>query len=199
MKIGLFFGSFNPIHLGHTRLAQYILEHTELDEIWLVVSPNNPLKEATTLWDEAIRYELACHATHDMQGVRASDFEFSLPRPNYTINTLRALDQAYPDHQFSLIIGSDNMAIFHKWRSYEEILHDYPILVYPRQGDDLATLREMYPQMQIVEGAPFFPISATEIRESLQQGTIQNEWLHPDVIDFLQKNAKLFANIKKKR
>lgn len=190
MHIGLFFGSFNPIHLGHTRLAQYIHQHTALDEIWLIVSPNNPLKDANSLWDEQLRYQLASLATQDLQGIKASDFEFALPRPNYTISTLRALQQAYPQHQFHLIMGSDNMAIFHRWRAADEIARDFPILVYPREGDDLAALQQKYPNMQIIQGAPYFPISATTIRENLKNKDLLQEWLHPAVIDFLKKNAK---------
>lgn len=198
MLVGLFFGSFNPIHLGHTRLAEYILAHTDLDEIWLIVSPNNPLKAAHTLLPEDIRFRLAQMATAELDGIRASDFEFALPKPNYTINTLRALDKAYPDHQFSLIIGSDNMAIFSRWRQADEIERDYRIIVYPREGDDIAALQAQHPTMQVVTGAPFFPISATTIRENLANGLCLDEWLHPNVAQFLQKNNKLFGQFKKK-
>lgn len=196
MQIGLFFGSFNPIHLGHTGLAQYLLEHTCLEQIWLVVSPNNPLKEPGSLLDEHVRYRLACMATADLPGISATDFEFSLPKPNYTITTLEAFSQAYPEHRFSLIMGSDNMAIFHRWRSHQIIQEHYPIIVYPREGDDMKALMEQYPTMQVVEGAPLFEVSATQIREKLTHGIDSGSWLHPDVEDFLKKNTLLFANIK---
>lgn len=193
MKIGIFSGSFNPIHLGHTRLAEYILQHTELDEVWLMVSPNNPLKKKSELLDERIRYHLAELATEGLDGIRPSDFEFTLPRPNYTVNTLAALSEAFPEHSFSLIIGSDNMAIFHLWKDWQTILSNYPIIVYPREGDDMETLCERYPEMLIAEGAPQLRISATTIRTHLTDESIADEWLHPDVKDFLKKNADLFA------
>ena len=186
MKIGIFSGSFNPIHLGHTRLAAYIRQQAGLDEVWLMVSPNNPLKAASELMDEKLRYHLAQLATAELEGIRPSDFEFHLPKPNYTIHTLEQLTAAYPQHQFSLIIGSDNMAIFHKWKDWQRILALYPIIVYPREGDDLAALKQLYPMMHVIEGAPLLNISATEIRAHLQDDTLLREWLHPDVATYLR-------------
>ena len=186
MKIGIFSGSFNPIHLGHTRLAAYIRQQAGLDEVWLMVSPNNPLKSASELMDEKLRYHLAQLATAELEGIRPSDFELHLPRPSYTINTLEQLTAAYPQHQFSLIIGSDNMAIFHKWKDWQRILALYPIIVYPREGDDLAALKQLYPMMHVIEGAPLLNISATEIRAHLQDDTLLREWLHPDVATCLR-------------
>ena len=186
MKIGIFSGSFNPIHLGHTRLAAYIRQQAGMDEVWLMVSPNNPLKVASELMDEKLRYHLAELATAELEGIRPSDFEFHLPKPSYTINTLEQLTAAYPQHQFSLIIGSDNMAIFHKWKDWQRILALYPIIVYPREGDDLAALKQLYPMMHVIEGAPLLNISATEIRAHLQDDTLLREWLHPDVATCLR-------------
>ncbi|MGN0238778.1 MAG: nicotinate (nicotinamide) nucleotide adenylyltransferase [Paludibacteraceae bacterium] len=186
MKIGIFSGSFNPIHLGHTRLAAYIRQQAGLDEVWLMVSPNNPLKAASGLMDEKLRYHLAELATAELEGIRPSDFEFHLPKPSYTIHTLEQLTAAYPQHQFSLIIGSDNMAIFHKWKDWQRILALYPIIVYPREGDDLAALKQLYPMMHVIEGAPLLNISATEIRAHLQDDTLLREWLHPDVATYLR-------------
>ena len=186
MKIGIFSGSFNPIHLGHTRLAAYIRQQAGLDEVWLMVSPNNPLKVASELMDEKLRYHLAELATAELEGIRPSDFEFHLPKPSYTIHTLEQLTAAYPQHQFSLIIGSDNMAIFHKWKDWQRILALYPIIVYPREGDDLAALKQLYPMMHVIEGAPLLNISATEIRAHLQDDTLLREWLHPDVATCLR-------------
>ena len=186
MKIGIFSGSFNPIHLGHTRLAAFIRQQAGLDEVWLMVSPNNPLKAASGLMDEKMRYHLAELATAELEGIRPSDFEFHLPKPSYTINTLEQLTAAYPQHQFSLIIGSDNMAIFHKWKDWQRILALYPIIVYPREGDDLAALKQLYPMMHVIEGAPLLNISATEIRAHLQDDTLLREWLHPDVATCLR-------------
>ena len=193
MKIGIFSGSFNPIHLGHTRLAAFIRQQAGLDEVWLMVSPNNPLKAASGLMDEKMRYHLAQLATAELEGIRPSDFELHLPRPSYTINTLEQLTAAYPQHQFSLIIGSDNMAIFHKWKDWQRILALYPIIVYPREGDDIAALKQQYPMMHVIEGAPLLNISATEIRAHLQDDTLLREWLHPDVATCLRmyKNVKI--------
>lgn len=196
MKIGLYSGSFNPIHLGHTRLAQYMLEHTDLDEVWLVVSPNNPLKEQAGLLDEALRLQLCQWATAGMEGIRCSDVEFALPKPSYTITTLRTLTQRYPEHRFALIIGSDNMAVFDRWREWETILRDYPIYVYPRKGDDMNALRSRYPEMHVVENAPLMPVSSTEIRRKICSKTSISGLVHPDVEIFLKKNANLFAYIK---
>ena len=151
-----------------------------------MVSPNNPLKAASGLMDEKMRYHLAELATAELEGIRPSDFEFHLPRPSYTINTLEQLTAAYPQHQFSLIIGSDNMAIFHKWKDWQRILALYPIIVYPREGDDLAALKQLYPMMHVIEGAPLLNISATEIRAHLQDDTLLREWLHPDVATCLR-------------
>lgn len=195
MQIGIFSGSFNPIHLGHTRLTQYIADHAGLDEVWLMVSPNNPLKPAGSLMDEQIRFMLAERATAELPHISASDFEFSLPRPSYTVRTLEALGNAYPEHTFSLIIGSDNMAIFHLWREWETILRDYRIIVYPREGDDLETLEARYPQMEVIEGAPLLDVSATQIRENADDDELLGKWLHPEVKDFLKKNRHLFAHI----
>ena len=186
MKIGIFSGSFNPIHLGHTRLAAFIRQQAGLDEVWLMVSPNNPLKAASGLMDEKLRYHLAELATAELEGIRPSDFELHLPRPSYTINTLEQLTAAYPQHQFSLIIGSDNMAIFHKWKDWQRILALYPIIVYPREGDDLAALKQKYPMMHVIDNAPLLNISATEIRAHLQDDTLLREWLHPDVATCLR-------------
>ena len=186
MKIGIFSGSFNPIHLGHTRLAAFIRQQAGLDEVWLMVSPNNPLKAASELMDEKLRYHLAQLATAELEGIRPSDFEFHLPKPSYTIHTLEQLTAAYPQHQFSLIIGSDNMAIFHEWKDWQRILALYPIIVYPREGDDIAALKQQYPMMHVIEGAPLLNISATEIRAHLQDDTLLREWLHPDVATCLR-------------
>lgn len=199
MRIGIYCGSFNPIHVGHTRLAEYILQHSDLDEVWLMVSPNNPLKQPGELLDERIRLHLARLATEAIPGVRCSDFEMTLPRPSYTIHTLQELDNTYPQHQFALIIGSDNMALFSHWKDYQLILSDYPIYVYPRQGDDMDELCTQYPTMQVIEGAPILPISATQLRQELRQGRYNQDWLHPAVIDFFKKNADLFADMKKKQ
>lgn len=193
MRIGIYSGSFNPIHLGHTRLAEYILRQTELDEVWLMVSPNNPLKQKSELLDERIRYHLAELATAELEGIRPSDFEFNLPQPNYTVNTLAALKSTYPEHSFSLIIGSDNMAIFHLWRDWRTILNNYPIIVYPREGDDISRLCSLYPEMHVTENAPYLNVSATDIRTHLDDNELLKTWLHPDVAAYLAANPQLWC------
>ena len=163
MKIGIYGGSFNPIHFGHIGLAKWVLENTDLDELWLMVSPNNPLKDTSILADEHDRLVAAKEAIKDIPGLVASDFEFALPRPNYTANTLRALAQACPEHEFTLIIGEDNLSIFDKWREYQYILDNYRIFVYPRHGNSTYTLPHAK-DLRVLTGAPYFDISSTELR-----------------------------------
>ena len=183
MKVGIYGGSFNPIHFGHTGLAKWVLEHTDLDEVWLMVSPNNPLKDKSILADEQERLEKAREAIGDeAKGKRiwVSDFEFHLPRPTYTANTLRALAREYPEHEFTLIIGEDNLQIFDQWREYQYILDNYRVFVYPRRdkaGTQGATLPAKGTQPReatqpakgtiFLTGAPYFDISSTELRKNL--------------------------------
>jgi nicotinate-nucleotide adenylyltransferase len=178
MKIGIYGGSFNPIHFGHTGLAQWIVENTDINQVWLMVSPNNPLKDASILADEHIRLQEAQEAIRQLgekaKGIVVSDFEFTLPRPNYTANTLRELQKQYPQHEFTLIIGEDNLNIFSKWREYLYILKKYRILVYPRKGCTV-TVDEMIAnlasndikELRLLQGAPYFEISSTELRKNL--------------------------------
>ena len=178
MKIGIYGGSFNPIHFGHIGLAKWVTEHTDLDQVWLMVSPNNPLKDKTILADEQERLDAAKEAIRRESDeakdkIIVSDFEFHLPRPNYTANTLRALAKAYPEHEFTLIIGEDNLNIFNKWREYQYILDTYRIFVYPRrniisqtsqQHEDI--LRKAN-NVKLLADAPYFDISSTELRKNL--------------------------------
>lgn len=166
-KIGIYGGSFNPVHFGHIGLAQWVIGHTDLDELWLLVSPNNPLKPAGMLAPEEERLAAVQEAVRGIPGVKASDFEFSLPRPSYTANTLRALQKAYPDCEFTLVIGEDNLAIFNRWREYEYILRNFRIFVYPRHGNDTdKTVLQMplVKEIQFLKDAPYFDISSTELR-----------------------------------
>ena len=175
-KIGIYSGSFNPVHFGHVGLAKWVIENTDLNELWLLVTPNNPLKEAKTLAPEQERLEGLREAIKDIPGLVASDFEFHLPRPSYTANTLRELQKAYPQHEFTLIIGEDNLGIFSQWREYEFILANYRIFVYPRHdstvaGGNHAQLLYNGPikELRFLSGAPYFNISSTEIRKKRQQ------------------------------
>jgi nicotinate-nucleotide adenylyltransferase len=179
MKIGIYGGSFNPIHFGHTGLAQWVIEHTDLDEVWLMVSPNNPLKDQSILADEQKRLAAAKEAIGDGllaigKRIIVSDFEFTLPRPNYTANTLRELKKQYPQHEFTLIIGEDNLEIFPKWREYTYLLENFRILVYPRKGSEKSVEQMMQElgtahikEVQLLANAPYFEISSTELRKNL--------------------------------
>jgi nicotinate-nucleotide adenylyltransferase len=179
MKIGIYGGSFNPIHFGHTGLAQWVIENTDLNEVWLMISPNNPLKDKSILADEQKRLAAAKEAIGDgllASGKRiiVSDFEFTLPRPNYTANTLRELQKQYPQHEFTLIIGEDNLEIFPKWREYTYLLENFRILVYPRKGSGKSAeqmLKELETahtkEIQLLANAPYFEISSTELRKNL--------------------------------
>ena len=178
MKIGIYGGSFNPIHFGHTGLAKWIVRNTDLDEVWLMISPNNPLKDASTLADEQVRLQEAKETIgrlgKEAKGIVVSDFEFTLPRPNYTVNTLRELQKQYPQHEFILIIGEDNLEIFPKWRENTYLLENFRILVYPRKGSSKSAeqmIQELeathIKDLQLLADAPYFEISSTELRKNL--------------------------------
>lgn len=167
MKIGLFFGSFNPIHIGHLIIANAMVEDTDLQRIWFVVSPHNPFKSAKSLLHEFDRLDMVRLAIEDNDAFEATDIEFKMPRPSYTIDTLAWLTDKHPQHQFKLIIGEDNLAGFHKWKNSAVILSDYGLYVYPRPGATPSELRS-HPNVQLVE-APLVDISATYIRRRLQE------------------------------
>ena len=185
MKIGIYGGSFNPIHFGHIGLAKWVVKNTDLDEVWLMVSPNNPLKDKSILADEQERLKKAREAicktangkrkTENEKQILVSDFEFHLPRPTYTANTLRALAREYPEHEFTLIIGEDNLHIFDQWREYQYILDNYRVFVYPRRTENGKRKTENGKRktengkgMIYLAGAPYFDISSTELRKNLQ-------------------------------
>lgn len=168
MKVGIYGGSFNPVHFGHVGLAKWVMAHTDLDELWMLVSPNNPLKPKESLAPEQERLAAVQEAVRDIPNVKASDFEFALPRPSYTANTLRELLKAYPEHEFTLVIGEDNLAIFDQWREHEYIMANYRIFVYPRRGsasiEDLRLKIGDFKELMFLKDAPYFDISSTEIR-----------------------------------
>lgn len=190
MRIGIYGGSFNPIHIGHTSLAQSLVEQKIVDEVWLLVSPLNPLKQSANpdILDYAERLHIARLATEGMNGIRVSDFENSLPIPSYMVNTLGELTKAYPQHQFSLIIGADNWSDFHKWYKWKDILTSYPIIIYRRPGYDLDTTSETIQSAKSITIAdtPLYPISSTQIRQAIRQGQIPSEWLAPNVIEYIK-------------
>ena len=190
MNIGLFGGSFNPIHNGHIRLAKALLQEAGLDEVWFMVSPQNPFKQNQQLLDDNKRFQLVQIALKDEPRLIACDFEFNLPKPSYTWNTLQVLEQAYPNYQFVILIGGDNWAAFDKWYRYEDILQRYPIVVYPRedskfirQGSSASSQVSGFkfpptpntqhpspiPGFRIVK-TPLINISSTQIRQRIQEG-----------------------------
>ncbi len=189
MKIGLFFGSFNPIHLGHLIIANTMAENTDLQEVWLVVSPQNPFKKNTSLLHEFDRYEMANLAIHDSYKLKVSDIEFNLPRPSYTIDTLSYISDKFPLHQFVLIIGEDNLGAFPKWKNHDKILEYYELYVYPRPGAEKTGLAE-HPKVKFVP-APLLDISATYIRNNVREGK-SIRYLVTDEVENYIKRKKFF-------
>ena len=187
MNVALYFGSFNPVHYGHTSLAQYLIDNQIADEVWFVVSPCNPLKNQADLLDEYIRLDMLMLAIKDQPKFKVSDIEFIMPIPSYTIDTLHEFSNQFPDNQFTLLIGSDNALVFDQWKNPQQILAEYPVLVYPRMDFDFFTVKALYPQMQLLD-TPYFNISSTEIREASSQKKDITKWLHPSVYEFIIEN-----------
>lgn len=196
MRIGIYGGSFNPIHIGHTSLAQSLVKQKIVDEVWLLVSPLNPLKQSAN--PDILEYDERLHiariATEEMDGIHVSDFETQLPIPSYTVNTLAEITKAYPQHTFSLIIGADNWQDFHRWHKWEEILSTYPIVIYRRPGYDISISDNM---QSIAKGitiadTPLYPISSTEIRNAFRKGETPHQWLSASVVQYI-KNNNLFS------
>lgn len=167
-KIGLYFGSFNPIHIGHMIIANAMLTHADISELWFVVSPQNPFKKNQHLLHEFDRLDLVELAIANHPEMKASDVEFHMPKPSYTVDTLTYLSEKFPDFQFRLIIGGDNLPSFHKWKNHQIILEHYGLLVYPRPGA-APSLLERHPRVQFVQ-APILDISATYIRKCIKTG-----------------------------
>ncbi len=184
-KIGLYFGSFNPIHVGHLLVANYIAEFGPVDEVWLVVSPHNPFKTKESLLANHHRLQLVNLAIGDYPKLKASAIEFDLPTPSYTVNTLAHLSEKYPKHQFSLIMGSDNLENFHKWKNYEAIIEHYHILVYPRNTFKGHALLDN-PKFSLVN-APEVEISSSFIRQAIHDKKDVRHFLSPAVWDYVKE------------
>lgn len=208
MKIGLYFGTFNPIHIGHLIIANHFAEYSGLDQIWMVVTPHNPLKKKDPLLDDYQRLQLVFLATEDYPKIKPSDIEFKLPQPNYTVNTLVHLQEKYPQHTFSLIMGEDNLKSLHKWKNYDVILQNYEIYVYPRletkgrTGEaisseldtslkgELAKQNSAYknnPNIHIID-APIVEISSTFIRANIKSKKNVRPLLPSKVWEYIDHN-----------
>ncbi len=167
-RIGIFGGSFNPIHVGHAIIANYVMQNTDLDQLWLMVSPQNPLKaDAEHSYDQH-RLVMADIVARRIEGASVSGFEFSMPRPSYTIDTLNELQRRFPNDEFSLIIGADNWAVFDRWKSHDEILGKFKVLIYPRRGYEISIPAHLSKTVKIVD-APIVEVSSTGIREGIKR------------------------------
>jgi nicotinate-nucleotide adenylyltransferase len=187
MKVGLFFGSFNPIHVGHLIIANHLATHTDLDKVWMVVSPQNPLKPKKTLARDFDRLHLVRLGIGDNPRIEASNVEFNLPKPSYTVDTLAFLTEKYPEKTFALIMGGDNIASLHLWKNYEQLLANFDIYVYQRPGTELGPLAT-HPRVKVLE-APLLDISATYIRDCIRKGQSVRYLVPEPVFEYLKDNT----------
>lgn len=186
-RVGLYFGTFNPIHIGHLAIANFLIEHSDIEELWMVVTPHNPLKKKQTLLDDYQRLHMVHLATEDYDAIKPSNIEFGLPQPNYTVNTLAHLTEKYPNKQFTLIMGEDNLKSLHKWKNYEVLLEEYQIIVYPRisTGEIPENLKN-HPSIQLIK-APMMEISSTMIRKGIAQGKDLRYFMHQKVYEYIDE------------
>jgi nicotinate-nucleotide adenylyltransferase len=207
MKIGLYFGTFNPIHIGHLIIANHVAENSDLDQVWMVVTPHNPLKNKQTLLDDYQRLNLVFLATEDYPKIKPSDIEFKLSQPNYTVNTLAHLQDKFPQHEFSLIMGEDNLKSLNKWKNYDVILENHDIYVYPRitseldinQKEELAKPNSIHinnPTIHRID-APIVEISSTFIRENIKNNKNVRPLLPEKVWEYIDHN-NLYKDFNKK-
>jgi nicotinate-nucleotide adenylyltransferase len=188
MKVGLYFGSFNPIHHGHLLIASYVLQHTDLKQVWFVVSPQNPLKPAASLLNEYHRFYLVQLAIEGENGFKASDIEFKLPKPSYTADTLAYLQEKYPTHEFAIIMGSDSFQNLPKWKNYTWLLTNYPVYVYRRPEHETLPV---YPEALAIHvlDAPLLPISSTQIRKDVKAGRSMRYLVPENVRQEIERNG----------
>lgn len=200
MKVGLFFGTFNPIHVGHLIIANHMAQHPELDQVWLLVTPHNPHKEKSTLLADHLRLDMVREAIADNVMLKVSDIEFHLPKPNYTISTLTHLSEKYPQHEFSLLIGEDNLRTFHKWYNWEKIIAQHRVFVYPRATEELnkaeaqhssdqSSLLAEHSNLVFVPDVPVLGISSSFIRKRLAAAKDCSYLLTPAVLKYIEDRA----------
>lgn len=187
MKIGLYFGTFNPIHLGHLAIANHMAEYSDLDKIWMVITPHNPFKKKSSLLDNNHRYQMVLEAVEHYDKIAPSKVEFTLPQPNYTVHTLVHLEEKYPQHTFCLIMGEDNLKSLHKWKNYEVILEHHEVYVYPRiSKGTVASQFDNHPKIHKV-AAPVMEISSTMIRNAIKEGKNIRPLLPPEVFAYIDE------------
>jgi nicotinate-nucleotide adenylyltransferase len=194
MKIGLYFGSFNPVHVGHLIIASHILNESSLQKIWFIVSPQNPFKASDSLLNEYDRLHLVQKAIEDDPRMRAVDIEFSLPKPSYTVHTLAYLEEKYPNYEFHLIMGSDSFQNLDKWKNAEQIVSRYPIMIYKREGFEV--INRMNARIEVMQ-APLLQISATHIRELVRNGK-SVKYLVPAIVEEEIMSSGFFKKTQKK-
>jgi len=188
MKVGLYFGTFNPVHVGHLIIANHLVENSGLDQVWMVITPHNPLKKKKGLLPDYHRLQMVHLATQGYDKIIPSDIEFKLPQPNYTVHTLAHLKEKFPKYEFALIMGEDNLKSLPKWKNYETILEDYELFVYPRiSQDDLPEELLHYPSIHRV-AAPVIELSSTFIRESVKEGKNIRPMLDTKVWEYIDHN-----------
>lgn len=187
MNIGIMGGTFNPIHVGHAIIANYIIQNTDIDQLWLMVSPENPFKTGQAMINEGQRLRMVEMVTRRLDNVITSGFELTLPRPSYTIDTLNTLKAKFPSDNFTLVIGADNWAVFNKWRSHDEIISNFKIVVYPRVGYDIVIPPEMSDRV-IAADAPVIEVSSSKIREQLSMGHDMRFFMPDEVYEYILRN-----------
>lgn len=186
-EIGVFSGSFNPVHSGHVMLASYMCQYTYLDEVWITVTPHNPLKESDNLLDDSLRLEMAKLAFMQFENIKVSDVEFSMPRPSYTIDTLIKLSEDHPDKIFTLIIGADNWSVFDKWKEYKKLASMFKILIYPRYNSEVIIPDYLQQTVRLAD-APLLEISSTFIRNGISENKNMRGFVPDQVYDLIEKN-----------
>jgi nicotinate-nucleotide adenylyltransferase len=186
-KVGLFFGTFNPVHIGHLAIANYLVENSDLKELWMVVTPHNPHKKKSSLLDDYQRLHMVHLATEDFLKIKPSNIEFNLPQPNYTVNTLAYLKEKHPETDFALIMGEDNLKSLPRWKNYEVLLEEYEIIVYPRisSGDIPENLID-HPAINKID-APIMEISSTMIRRAIASGKDLRYFMHHKAYQYLEE------------